>query len=143
MCVACVDMGVYWVYVGIGSLVLSSLACTANNRSIDRLIPLTTTTSTHPSKTTKPPTHPHTQWFGLGLTLVDSLDLLHLLGEHEEFAGAAQWVAKELDPSVDVHVNVFEVTIRVLGGLLAAYHLSGEEAFLTKVSRVVLLPARG
>lgn len=77
--------------------------------------------------------NPTTQWFGLGLTLVDSLDLLWLMGEKEEFKGAAEWVAKELNPSLDVHVNVFEVTIRVLGGLLAAYHLSGEEAFLEKV----------
>lgn len=76
---------------------------------------------------------PTTQWFGLGLTLVDSLDLLWLMSEKEEFKGAAEWVAKELNPSLDVHVNVFEVTIRVLGGLLAAYHLSGEEAFLEKV----------
>jgi endoplasmic reticulum Man9GlcNAc2 1,2-alpha-mannosidase len=81
-----------------------------------------------------PPYHPpNTQWFGLGLTLVDSLDLLWLLGETEEFKGAAEWVAKELDVSKEVHVNVFEVTIRVLGGLLSAYHLSGEAAFLDKV----------
>lgn len=33
-------------------------------------------------------------------------------------------------------VNLFEVTIRVLGGLLAAYHLSGDILFLNKaVSR--------
>lgn len=30
------------------------------------------------------------------------------------------------------NVNVFETTIRVLGGLLAAYHLSAEEALLDK-----------
>lgn len=29
-------------------------------------------------------------------------------------------------------VNLFEVTIRVLGGLLAAYHLSGDILFLNK-----------
>lgn len=29
-------------------------------------------------------------------------------------------------------VNLFEVTIRVLGGLLAAYHLSGDTLFLNK-----------
>lgn len=64
---------------------------------------------------------------------MDSLDLLWLMGEKAEFQGALEWVAKELDPSVNAHVNVFEVTIRVVGGLLAAYHLSGEEAFLGKV----------
>ena len=30
------------------------------------------------------------------------------------------------------NVNVFETTIRVLGGLLAAYHLSEEEGLLRK-----------
>lgn len=29
-------------------------------------------------------------------------------------------------------VNLFEVTIRVLGGLLATYHLSGDILFLNK-----------
>lgn len=85
------------------------------------------------------PTYTNTQWFGLGLTLVDSLDLLWLMGEKDEFKGAAEWIAKELNPSVDVHVNVFEVTIRVLGGLLSAYHLSGEKAFLEKVEMRVCL----
>lgn len=81
------------------------------------------------------PTRPHTcvKWFGLGLTLVDTLDLLWLLGEKEEFMGAAAWVADELDVSKEVHVNVFECTIRVLGGLLSAYHLSGDPVFLEKV----------
>ena len=73
------------------------------------------------------------QWFGLGLTLVDSLDLLWLIGEKGEFEKARDWVAEHLDPSRDVHVNVFEVTIRVLGGLLSAYHFSGEAVFLEKV----------
>lgn len=36
----------------------------------------------------------------------------------------------------NVEVNLFEVTIRVLGGLLSTYHLSGDKMFLTKaVSR--------
>jgi len=73
-------------------------------------------------------------WFGLGLTLIDSLDLLWLIGEKEEFEGAKQWVEKHLDPSIDVDVNVFEVTIRVMGGLLSAYHYSLEPVFLDKVS---------
>lgn len=47
--------------------------------------------------------------------------------------GAAAWVADELNVSKEVHVNVFECTIRVLGGLLSAYHLSGDPVFLEKV----------
>ena len=38
--------------------------------------------------------------------------------------------------AVNKDVNLFEVTIRVLGGFLSTYHLSGDEVFLDKaVSR--------
>lgn len=33
-------------------------------------------------------------------------------------------------------MNLFEVTIRVLGGLLSAYHLSGDQVFLVKASEL-------
>jgi mannosyl-oligosaccharide alpha-1,2-mannosidase len=71
-------------------------------------------------------------WFGLGLTLVDSLDLLWLIGEKDEFQGARNWVATELNIDQDVHVNVFETIIRVMGGLLSAYFYSNDEVFLIK-----------
>lgn len=40
----------------------------------------------------------------------------------------------------DVDVNLFESTIRILGGLLSAYHLSGDALFLQKA---VSVPAPG
>lgn len=73
------------------------------------------------------------QWFGLGLTLVDSLDLLWLIGEREEFRNATHWVATQLDCDTNADVNVFETTIRLVGGLLSAYHYSQEDVFLQKV----------
>lgn len=36
-------------------------------------------------------------------------------------------------------VNLFEVTIRVLGGLLSAYHLSGEAVFLERAVSTVCI----
>ncbi|CAN0098650.1 unnamed protein product, partial [Ectocarpus sp. 12 AP-2014] len=72
--------------------------------------------------------------FRLGLTIVDSMDTLWLAGEREEFARCLHWVTNVMNLDVDQNVNVFETTIRVLGGLLAAYHLSGEEALLTKAA---------
>lgn len=42
------------------------------------------------------------------------------------------WVEKNLIFSSNRDVNLFEVTIRVLGGLLSAYHLSGDKIFLNK-----------
>jgi len=63
----------------------------------------------------------------MGLTLVDSLDTLLLVGAWGEFAAARAWVAANLSLGTPEHVDVslFECNIRVIGGLLAAYHLAG------------------
>ncbi|XP_067012177.1 endoplasmic reticulum mannosyl-oligosaccharide 1,2-alpha-mannosidase isoform X2 [Anabrus simplex] len=71
-------------------------------------------------------------WFSLGLTIVDSLDTMYIMGMKEEFTEAREWVANNLHFDVNKDVNLFEVTIRVLGGLLSAYHLSGDKMFLDK-----------
>jgi mannosyl-oligosaccharide alpha-1,2-mannosidase len=74
---------------------------------------------------------------GLGLTLVDSLDTLWLAGDRKSFDEAAAWVGSPafvLDQDVDV--NVFETTIRVLGGLLSAHFLSGDPVFLRRASEL-------
>ena len=71
--------------------------------------------------------------FGMGLTLVDSLDTMWLMGLTEEFQRARDWVAQSLNVDANRNeVSVFETTIRVLGGLLAAYHLSNDHLFLQK-----------
>lgn len=49
-----------------------------------------------------------------------------------EFAEARKWVETELSFSKNVDVNLFESTIRILGGLLSTYHLSGDTLFLEK-----------
>lgn len=49
-----------------------------------------------------------------------------------EYARARKWVEDNLVFTMNRDVNLFEVTIRVLGGLLAAYHLSGDILFLNK-----------
>ena len=64
-------------------------------------------------------------WAGLGMTLVDSLDTLWVMGMEDEFEEAAQWVATSLNFDKSASVSFFETTIRALGGLLAAYDLSG------------------
>ena len=55
-------------------------------------------------------------------------------------------MAKDLKLDPDVAVNLFETTIRVLGGLLAAFHLSsGDKVMLYKAASLAmrLLPAFG
>ncbi len=49
-----------------------------------------------------------------------------------EFAEARKWVETELSFSKNVDVNLFESTIRILGGLLSTYHLTGDTLFLDK-----------
>ena len=79
--------------------------------------------------------------FGLGLTIVDSLDTLWLMGLTEDFNKAKQWVAKNMSIEHNQHrVSVFETTIRALGGLLSAYHLSGDKIFLEKAVGPTSLP---
>ncbi|KAM0746133.1 glycoside hydrolase [Meredithblackwellia eburnea MCA 4105] len=70
---------------------------------------------------------------GIGYFVVDSLDSLLVMGLEDEFSRAKSWVEKNLQFDIDDKFHNFEITIRVLGGLLSAYHLSGgEKVFLDK-----------
>ncbi|XP_021572497.1 endoplasmic reticulum mannosyl-oligosaccharide 1,2-alpha-mannosidase, partial [Carlito syrichta] len=80
----------------------------------------------------KPVSRSFSEWFGLGLTLIDALDTMWILGLRKEFEEARKWVSKRLRFEKDVDVNLFESTIRILGGLLSAYHLSGDSLFLRR-----------
>jgi len=71
-------------------------------------------------------------WGGIGCTLVDSLDTLWVMGLKDEFYEARDWVRDSLTFKNTYTVSVFETTIRELGGLLSAYDLSGDQAFLDK-----------
>lgn len=71
-------------------------------------------------------------WGGMGVTLVDSLDTLWVMGMIDEFNHAKDWVARHLTYANAGSVSVFETTIRELGGLLSAYDFSKEKVFLDK-----------
>jgi mannosyl-oligosaccharide alpha-1,2-mannosidase len=72
------------------------------------------------------------KWGGIGMTMLDSLDTLWIMGMKDEFAQAKEWVSTKLDFSRVGEVSVFETTIRALGGLLGAYTLSQDKVFLDK-----------
>lgn len=57
------------------------------------------------------------------LTLIDALDTLAVMGNYSEFQRAVKLVIDNVAFDNDVIVQVFEVTIRVLGGLLSAHLL--------------------
>lgn len=80
----------------------------------------------------KPISQSYSDWFNLGLTIIDALDTLYIMDMQEEYDEGKRWVESSLKLDVNRDVNLFEVTIRVLGGLLSIYHLSGEEIFLNK-----------
>ncbi len=80
---------------------------------------------------------------GMGATIVDALDTLHIMGLDDEFRAARGWVAKQLTFSRSFDASVFETTIRIVGGLLSANHLTGDELFVEKARELAdrLLPA--
>lgn len=63
---------------------------------------------------------------GWAATLVDSLDTLWIMGLYDEFEAAVEGL-KQLDftTSPRADIPMFETTIRYLGGLIAAYDVSG------------------
>jgi len=80
----------------------------------------------------KPISKTHQTWFNLGLTLIDSLDTMLMMNLKEEFGEARSWVEGNLNFDINKDVNLFETTIRVLGGLLSTYHISKDRLFLDK-----------
>ncbi|KIM38981.1 glycoside hydrolase family 47 protein [Hebeloma cylindrosporum] len=81
---------------------------------------------------------------GIGYAIIDSIDTMLIMGLEKEYNTARNWVANELSFDHDGNFNTFETTIRVLGGLLTAYHLSDEDPiFLEKAIELAdrMLPA--
>ncbi|HET8775329.1 MAG TPA: glycoside hydrolase family 47 protein [Thermoanaerobaculia bacterium] len=64
------------------------------------------------------------------MTPVDSLDTLLLIGAKAEAAEAHKLIVETLSFDHDISVKNFEITIRILGGLLSAYEMTGDERLL-------------
>ena len=84
-------------------------------------------------------------WYGQSLlmTPVDALDTLVLMGLKDEADADRELIATTLDFNQDIYVKNFEITIRLLGGLLSGYQLTGDERLLHKAEDLGtrLLPA--
>ncbi|EEC16590.1 man(9)-alpha-mannosidase, putative [Ixodes scapularis] len=93
----------------------------------------------------KPVSRSYHDWFGLGLTLVDALDTMFLMGLDSELAAAREWVAHSLNLNQQRDVNLFETTIRVLGALLSMHTLTQDQLYLDKAKDLGtrLLPGFG
>jgi mannosyl-oligosaccharide alpha-1,2-mannosidase len=79
----------------------------------------------------------------LGLTLIEALDTLWVMGLDSRFQDGVDWVKAHLDFDVDGEVSVFETSIRLVGGLLSAHHACGDPELLAKAADLAnrLLPA--
>lgn len=70
---------------------------------------------------------------GWGANLVDNLDTLWIMDLKDDFGKATRAVVRlDWDKTSETAVNMFETTIRHLGGLLSAYDLSGQQVLLRK-----------
>ena len=80
----------------------------------------------------KPLTKEGRIWYkkSLLMTPVDAFDTFTLLGMKEEAKEAKDLILSQLDFNVDEDVQLFEITIRLLGGLITAYELDGDNKFL-------------
>ncbi|KAL7063036.1 hypothetical protein AAHC03_0587 [Spirometra sp. Aus1] len=74
-------------------------------------------------------------WMNAALTMIDSLDTLWIFNMDKEFEEARNWIDTYVHFDLDNdRVSVFESTIRLLGGLLSAFHLSNNEVFISKAT---------
>lgn len=71
-------------------------------------------------------------WLGAGLTIIDAMSTLHLMGLDAEFDKAAGWVANNLKFDYKQQISMFETTIRILGGLMSAFDFTGNQVFVDK-----------
>ncbi|MDB6102525.1 MAG: glycoside hydrolase family 47 protein [Gammaproteobacteria bacterium] len=71
-------------------------------------------------------------WYdeSLLITPVDGLDTLIVMGLKEEADKARALIDSKLSFDKDIYVKNFEITIRLLGGLLSSYELSGDARLL-------------
>jgi mannosidase alpha-like ER degradation enhancer 2 len=64
------------------------------------------------------------------MTPVDALDTMTLMGLDDEATKTRDYIATHLSFDQDIYVKNFEITIRLLGGLLSTYQLSGDKRLL-------------
>jgi mannosyl-oligosaccharide alpha-1,2-mannosidase len=80
----------------------------------------------------------------IGATIIDSLDTLFIMGYNDEYKKGRDWVAQNFDFStVNTSVSLFETNIRIVGGFLTAYALTGDTLYVNQAYDVGkrLLPA--
>jgi mannosidase alpha-like ER degradation enhancer 2 len=95
----------------------------------------------------KPLSKRYHDWYGVSLlmTPVDALDTMVLMGLDDQAREARELIVTKLFFDRDIYVKNFEITIRLLGGLLSSYELTHEKRLLSLAEDLGdrLLPAFG
>jgi len=80
----------------------------------------------------RPLTKGYRDWYASSLlmTPVDALDTMVLMGLKAEANADRELIDKQLSFDKDIYVKNFEITIRLLGGLLSSYQLTGDKRLL-------------
>lgn len=80
----------------------------------------------------KPLTGSYRDWYtsSLYITPVDALDTMVLMGLKDEADKTRELIDTKLSFNQDIEVKNFEITIRVLGGLLSSYQLTSDKRLL-------------
>jgi mannosidase alpha-like ER degradation enhancer 2 len=80
----------------------------------------------------KPLSKTYHDWYPqpLLMTPVDSLDTMIIMEMDDEVGTTKQYILENLSFDKDIEVQNFEITIRLLGGLLTNYQLTGDKRFL-------------
>ncbi|KAJ1911041.1 hypothetical protein H4219_006062 [Mycoemilia scoparia] len=78
------------------------------------------------------------KWGGWGVSLIDALDTLYIMGLKDEFDEARDFALSiDFTKTIpDFDLPFFEMTIRSLGGLLSAYELSADPRLKDKCKEV-------
>ncbi len=80
----------------------------------------------------RPLTKKPRDWYGVSfyMTPVDAYDAMLLMGLSSDARDAKQLILDSLSFDKNIEVQSFEITIRLLGGLLSAYELDKDKRFL-------------
>ena len=80
----------------------------------------------------KPLSKTYHDWYPqpLLMTPVDSLDTMIIMGFKQEADATREYIVQNLSFDKDISVQNFEITIRLLGGLLTNYQLTGDKRLL-------------
>lgn len=65
-----------------------------------------------------------------GLSIIEAMDTLYVMGLDDELAACVKWLRSHLDFDVDANVQMFEAVIRMVAGLMTGYYATGERFLL-------------